>query len=103
MEKLKTARALGISKSDFVHTGTVPGILIDKSNKKMPVCEIWGFEHTTAQVYACEMVKISYEEFLAECLKWGYKHPSAITGEARSAISRAINHRFRETRRMPPF
>lgn len=62
---MKTGKALGFKKGDFVMTPLSPGIIIGQVHTTAPLCEVWGVEQEMGSAYAEELVKITGAEFLA--------------------------------------
>ncbi len=62
---MKTGKALGFKKGDFVHTGFFPGIIIQDVHTFTPMCEVWGIEHEMGSGYAYQFKKLTAEEFFS--------------------------------------
>lgn len=69
---MKTAKALGFAKGDFVFTGAFPGIIISDAHTATPCCEVWGFEQEMGSCYAYDLRKLSYPEFVQAVKDQGY-------------------------------
>jgi len=84
---MKTAKALGFQKGDFVFSGAFPGILIGNAHTATPLIEAWGFEHEMGSAYAEHLRKLTFAEFKAMAEQYGFD------GTADSKIAQeAINH-----------
>lgn len=79
---MKTGKALGFKKGDFVITPVFPGVIVSNVHTIAPVCEVWGIEHESGSVYAHDLVKITGEEFLSLV----GPNPSAYSDVAKKAI-----------------
>ncbi len=72
---MKTAKALGFKKGDFVFTGMFPAIIISDAHTATPCCEVWGIEHESGSVYAHELRRITKDEFINACIDQGHVVP----------------------------
>lgn len=84
---MKTAKALGFKKGDFVSNG-FPGIIIGNAHTATPLLEVWGVEHECGSAYAQDLQKLTFEQFVAEANGFGY-NGEAYTDETRKAIATA--------------
>jgi hypothetical protein len=82
---MKTGKALGLKKGDFVFTGAFPGIIIGEVHTRTPLCEVWGLEHESGSVYASELRKLRKEEFVALARQFGFDG-TAHSKEAKKAL-----------------
>ncbi len=85
---MKTGKALGFKKGDFVHTGAFPGIIISDVHSFAPCCEVWGFEHEMGSAYAEDLTAMTWEEFKAVAERYGFDG-SAYSEVAKAAIRQA--------------
>lgn len=83
---MKTAKALGFVKGDFVWTGAFPGILVSDVHTSTPVAEVWGFDHESGSVYAHDLRKLTKAEFLAAAGRYGFDG-SAYSEVAKAALA----------------
>lgn len=84
---MKTAKSLGFSKGDLVHTGLFPGIIIGHANTGTPLCEVWGVEQELGSVYAEDLSRLSWPNFLVELASLGYTKASGFSPEAKAVIA----------------
>ena len=85
---MKTAKALGFKKGDFVHTGSFPGIVIGDANTRTPTCEVWGFEHEMGSAYADDLVLLNWPTFQSLAKRYGFDE-TAYSEVAKEAIKQA--------------
>ena len=85
---MKTGKALGFKKGDFVHTGAFPGIIISDVQTFAPCCEVWGFEHEMGSAYAEDMTLLTWEKFQELAGRYGFDG-TADSKTAREAIAKA--------------
>lgn len=85
---MKTAKALGFKKGDFVHTGSFPGIIVGDVHTRTPTCEVWGFEHETGSAYAEDLTLLNWEDFQMLAKRYGFDG-NAYDPAAKEAIQRA--------------
>jgi len=87
---MKTAKALGFKKGNFVSIGGMfVGIIIGDVHTSTPCQETWGFEHETGSAYADELRKISPQEFLNN--RYFKQNAIAYSQIAKDAIKEAMN------------
>jgi hypothetical protein len=86
--RMKTAKALGFKKGDFVHTGAFPGIIVSDAHTRTPVCEVWGYEHETGSAYADDMVLLNWPSFESLAKRYGFDG-AAFSEAAKEAIQQA--------------
>ena len=86
---MKTAKSLGLVKSDFIVTEAgFPAILAKDLNTATPMAEVWGFYQECGSVYAERCRKITKTEFLDLCQRHGHNAPlSPHTEEAKKALA----------------
>lgn len=87
-KNMKTGKALGFKKGDFVHTGAFPGIIISDVQTFAPCCEVWGFEHEMGSAYAEDMTLLTWENFQELAKRYGFDG-TAGSKTAREAIAQA--------------
>lgn len=90
MKTMETAKKLGFTKGDFVHTGAFPAVVIGDVHTRTPLCEVWGFEHEMGSAYAEDLAPMTWEEFKAEAGRYGFDG-TAHSDVARKAIEQARN------------
>jgi hypothetical protein len=83
---MKTAKALGFKKGDFVFTGAFPGIVISDVNSATPCCEVWGFEHESGSAYAQDLAHLTKGEFIAACRAQGHTELAPFSDVAKEAL-----------------
>lgn len=68
---MKTAKALGIVKGDFIVTPSgFPGIIVADAHTSMPMVEVWGLAHEVGSIYAEQLKKITRKDFLRRVENW---------------------------------
>lgn len=87
-KNMKTGKALGFKKGDFVHTGAFPGIIISDVQTFAPCCEVWGLEHEMGSAYAEDMTLLTWENFQELAKRFGFDG-TADSKTAREAIAKA--------------
>lgn len=87
---MKTAKALGFKKGDFVHTGSFPGIVVGDAHTRTPTCEVWGFEHETGSAYAEDLTLLTWENFQELAKRYGFDG-TAYDPAAKEAVKRATS------------
>lgn len=87
-KNMKTGKALGFKKGDFVHTGAFPGIIISDVQTFAPCCEVWGFEHEMGSAYAEDMTLLTWENFQEIAKRFGFDG-TADSKTAQEAIAKA--------------
>lgn len=85
---MKTGKALGFKKGDFVHTGAFPGIIISDVQTFAPCCEVWGFEHEMGSAYAEDLTPLTWEDFQQVAKRYGFDG-TADSKVAQEAIAQA--------------
>ena len=85
---MKTGKALGFKKGDFVHTGAFPGIIISDVQTFAPCCEVWGFEHEMGSAYAEDLTPLTWEGFQQVAKRYGFDG-TADSKVAQEAIAQA--------------
>lgn len=85
---MKTGKALGFKKGDFVHTGAFPGIIISDVQTFAPCCEVWGLEHEMGSAYAEDMTLLTWENFQELAKRFGFEG-TADSKTAQEAIAKA--------------
>lgn len=63
-KKMKTAKALGYAKGDFVMSGPFPAIIIADVNRSTPCLEVWGIYQESGSAYAHDLRPIDYPTFI---------------------------------------
>jgi hypothetical protein len=87
---MKTAKALGFKKGDFVHTGSFPAIVIGDVHTAAPTVEAWGYEHEMGSAYADNLTLLSWKEFQDLAGRYGF-NGSAYSEAAKNAIKHAMS------------
>ena len=87
--KMKTAKALGFKKGDFVHTGAFPGIIMGDVHTAAPTCEVWGFEHEMGSAYSEDLTFLTWEDFQQVAKRYGFDG-TAYSKAAKEAIAQAL-------------
>lgn len=85
---MKTGKALGFKKGDFVYTGAFPGIIISDVQTFAPCCEVWGIEHEMGSAYATDLRRLSFAQFVEMATQYGFDG-SAYSAVAKKAIKEA--------------
>jgi hypothetical protein len=99
MVKIATGKSLGFKVGDFIHTGAFPGIIISDVGTFAPCCEVWGWEHEMGSAYATHLRKLSFPEFRAQAMQYGYngtaysKASKKAIAEAQSLVAHVANAR----------
>ena len=87
---MKTAKALGFKKGDFVMSPLFPAIITGHANSATPEIEAWGSgDHEIGSCYAEEMLKVSPEAFIMLASQYGFDG-TAYCQAAKKAIKESI-------------